>query len=142
MQHDRAALTFDIDALYGASDDVWAVVDEIASERNWPPAWLNNAVKMFRSQYDDNAEWVVHRRRAGVTILLAPSDLLLAMKLLAGRGRRDSPDLEVLLEACGVTSEAEAEAVFVRYYPEHEIAAPAAAQLAARFSAGDSQLSP
>lgn len=133
IQRGRATLTADIDALYGGSDDVPAVIAEIATDRNWPPTWLNNAVKMFQSHFDDTADWVTYRERDGVVILLAPSDLLLAMKLLAGRGRRDSADIDNLLDACGTTSRVEAEAIFDRYYPEEVIAAAAAAQLRARF---------
>lgn len=40
-------------------------------------------------------------------IVVAPPDVLLAMKLLAGRGRRDLPDLGPPIGATGGATEAE-----------------------------------
>jgi hypothetical protein len=56
------------------------------------------------------------------------------MKLLAGRGRRDAEDIELLLGACGVGSLARAEELFEACYPNEEIAPRAQALLVARLS--------
>lgn len=134
--HGRETLTQDIDALFGTSPEVELAVAAIATERNWPPTWLNNAVRMFASDFDHLAEWVVHLQRGNVTVKIAPADLLLAMKLRAGRGRRDSGDIDLLLDACAVTGRAQAEAIFDRYYPQEIIAAGAERQLDVRFPSG------
>jgi hypothetical protein len=43
------------------------------------------------------------------------------MKLLANRGRRDSTDIEFLLEECGVTSLEQAQVIFERYHAQDVI---------------------
>ena len=43
--------------------------------------------------------------------------MLLAMKLNSARGARDRPDIDHLLELCGVQSIERAEAIFEEYYP-------------------------
>jgi hypothetical protein len=68
-----------------------------------------------------------------VVVRVARTGLLLAMKLYAGRGRRDAPDIDQLLDACGITSVAAAEQIFDQYYPTESIAQPAMHQLHERF---------
>lgn len=68
-------------------------------------------------------------------VTVAPVDLLLAMKLNAARGRRDSTDIDFLCTACGVNSVAAAEEIFDRYFPADVMATRAQAQLVARFEA-------
>jgi hypothetical protein len=89
VAYGRQATTTDIDALYGASDDVSVVVATIPARRGWPDTWLNDRVKMFASHYDHTAGWVLLATGDNVEVWIAPADLLLAMKLLAGRRRRD-----------------------------------------------------
>lgn len=59
----------------------------------------------------------VARKKGGVTLFIAQTRLLLAMKLNSGRGRRDAPDIQILLDACGIESVASAMEVFDRSYP-------------------------
>jgi len=136
VAHGREATTTDIDALYGAPEDVSAAVAAIAARRGWPETWLNDRVTMFASHYDHTAVWVPFTTRGSVDVWIAPADLLLAMKLLAGRGWRDGTDIDLLCDACALRSTADAEAIFSRYYPHDEMAPRARAQLERRFSAG------
>ncbi len=85
------------------------------------------------SHYDTDADWDVFTDENDVTVLVARAPLLLAMKLYAGRGRRDAADIDRLLEACGVESLAEADELFDRYYPSEAIAENALQQLQSRF---------
>ena len=78
-------------------------------------------------------EWKVVIRRGDVTVRVAPADVLLAMKLRAGRGVRDADDIRLLLDTCRVQSVEAAEAIFDRYLPNEEIAPRAAAVLTDRF---------
>jgi len=135
MQVGREALTEDIDALYGSSPQVKAAVENIAQARNWPPTWLNDAVKMYVSHYITDEDWDLRIEEEEVMVFAARNELLLAMKLKSGRGRRDQGDLDRLFEACRITSVADAEGIFDRYYPQDVIAAPARRQLEARFPA-------
>jgi hypothetical protein len=133
LQVGREAVTSDIDALYASSPAVKAAVERIADARNWPRTWLNDAVKMYVSHYDDAGDWTVRTEEGGVVVLVARPKLLLAMKLRAGRGRRDADDIDRLLDACGIASLVDAVELFDGYYPQDEIAAPAFLQLEARF---------
>ena len=53
---------------------------------------------------------------------------------LAGRGRHDSPDIDLLLDACAVTSVADAEETFDRFYPNEEMSDRAYTQRRSRFA--------
>jgi hypothetical protein len=136
LQVGREAVTSDIDALYASSPEVKAAVERIAEARNWPPTWLNDAVKLYVSHHTD-ADWTIQTEEEGVVILVARPELLLAMKLRAGRGRRDSDDIDRLLDACRISSVGDAVELFDCYYPRDEIAAPAMFQLEERFSSPD-----
>lgn len=133
VQFDREATTTDIDALYRADPLVADAIEAIARKRGWPESWLNDKVKMWTSHFDKPDDWKHFEVRAGVTVSLARAHLLLAMKLRASRGRRDAADIDVLLDACGISSVAEAIALYESYYPEDAIGNGALPQLEARF---------
>ncbi|MGH8995528.1 MAG: DUF6036 family nucleotidyltransferase [Acidimicrobiales bacterium] len=133
LQVGREALTRDIDALYASTPELDEVIKRIARVKNWPDTWINNAVQMFVSHYDTQSDWDLRSEVQGVVVLVARPQLLLAMKLLAGRGRRDADDIDRLLDKCEITSVQAAKNIFDRYYPTEVIAAPALAQLHARY---------
>jgi hypothetical protein len=56
----------------------------------------------------------------GIEVWIAPPDIVLAMKLRSNRGRRDTRDLPVLIEAVGLTTRVEIEALFERFFPHDE----------------------
>jgi len=133
LQVDREALTDDIDALYRPTPEFNVIVKRLAAERDWPETWLNDAVKMFASHYDTSVDWKLKTDDNGVMVFVARPELLLAMKLLAGRGRRDATDIDLLLKASGVTSLESAVEIFDRYYPAEVMSKKAMAQLKERF---------
>lgn len=133
LQVGREALTRDVDALYPATPQFKEIVRLIADRRGWPEEWLNDAVKGFVSHYDSNEDWEVFEDGEGVTVLIARPQLLLAMKLLAGRGTRDREDIERLLDDCSITGVAGAQAIFDQYYPTEVMNHRARAQLVARY---------
>ncbi len=133
LQVGRDALTADIDALDTSSPGVKAAVKRIADAKSWPETWLNDAAKMYMSNYDNEGDWQLRADEEGVAVLVARPHLLLAMKLLAGRGRRDADDIDRLLDECGISTLSAAEELFDRYYPTEVIAASAQRQLEARF---------
>lgn len=137
LQVGREEATSDIDALYGSSPEVKAAVERIAEARNWSPTWLNDAVKMYMSHRITDVDWELGIEEGGVTVLYARPQLLLAMKLRAGRGTRDAEDIDGLLDAGGITTLAEAEELFDHYYPEEVIAERAMRQLRERFPETD-----
>jgi hypothetical protein len=133
LQVGRDVLTRDVDALYTPTPELDDVIKRIATTKNWPETWINNAVQMFASHYDSDSDWELHTEEQGVLVLVARPQLLLAMKLLAGRGRRDAADIDRLLDKCEIASVRAATKVFDRYYPREVMARPALLQLQACF---------
>jgi hypothetical protein len=94
---------------------------------------LNDNVKQFASHFDTPDDWTNLDVRDGVAIRVAGAQLLLAMKLFAARGRRDSQDIDRLLDACAIQDAEAAVSLFERYYPEEELSERALRQLHERF---------
>ncbi|MFS0700754.1 hypothetical protein AB6N24_12355 [Cellulomonas sp. 179-A 4D5 NHS] len=107
-----------------------AHVHAVAETRAWPVEWVNNAVVQFWP-FSGEPRWTPVVSRAAVEILVAPADMLLAMKLNVGRGRRDSGDIAHLLTVCRISTVEEAEDVFRQYYPGEEMKDRAHAQIMA-----------
>lgn len=129
VRHDRQ-LTTDVDSWVNSHGDeplrsrvFEAVVLIGRANPGFPDDWLNDKAAMFipDNVSGDLSEWKPLLTVGGVTIVVAPPEVLLAMKLLAGRGRRDIPDLPALTAACGVTTVREVEAIFDRFYPHDEM---------------------
>lgn len=114
--------TRDIDAFVFRVGALDAIVTDIAAARGWPTSWLNADVSVFASDFDDPHAWDVMLRKDDVIVRLAPAELLVAMKLRAGRGRRDFDDIDLLLEHLGWGS-TEALACFEYYYPHDALSA-------------------
>jgi hypothetical protein len=111
---DRPA-TRDVDCMLSPADDIKAVAAEIGSERGWPADWLNDKVITYQTHHNTEADWRTVIVEGDVTVRVASAELLLAMKLYAGRGRRDGDDIETLLSTCDVTSVEAAEEIFDRF---------------------------
>jgi hypothetical protein len=86
---ERGALTNDVDVLY-SSAEIRASVRSVGAAKRWPETWLNDAAKMWASHYDGDDDWEIRFTRGDVSVRVAQPLLLLAMKLLAGRGQRDA----------------------------------------------------
>jgi hypothetical protein len=115
--------TRDIDVVItpqSAAAPVLAVVREIADAAGWPGDWLNDAARAYLP-FAGDPRWGRLKRHGQVEISLAPADLLLAMKLYAARGARDSGDIRTLLTACAVSSAQKAEEIFAGYYPGEDL---------------------
>ena len=129
----REALTGDIDALPPVSPEFAAAVVRVGDARGWPSTWLNNAVKMYVSLHDTEVDWEVRFEGEEAVVRVARTRLLLAMKLYAGRGIRDEADIDLLLDACGVTSVGKAAEIFEHFYPDEEMSRKSLEQLRGRF---------
>lgn len=128
----RDTTTTDVDALYGKDAHVEEAARQIARARGWPDTWLNDDVKMWTSHFDGPQDWTQFDVRDDVTVSVAGARLLLAMKLRAARGRRDARDIDVLLDACGISGFEEAVALYEEYYPEDGMGPSALPHLQAR----------
>ena len=132
LQVGREGLTEDIDTLHTPSPAVGEAAQRVALARGWPETWLNDNAKMYDSHFHTHEDWELLIEDHSVVVHIAGPRLLLAMKLLAGRGRRDETDIDRLLEALGITSREAAMAVFDFYYPTEVIKPTAMRQLELR----------
>lgn len=142
LVHDpNRGTTRDVDSL-GADprEEVMAAAARVASRNDWPPSWINTEALMYAPDPDHpEPAWELYLERGGVVIEVATPEFLLAMKLHAARGRRDTDDIEVLLERCGVASMAEAVELFEAHYRAEVLSDRAEAKLRAVFGETDPQ---
>jgi len=87
-------------------------------------------VKMYLSNRMSEEDWDLQLEEGGVTVFVARPQLLLAMKLKAGRGARDAEDIDRLLDACVIVSLESAQEIFDHLLPRrgHEREGPAPAR--------------
>ena len=64
-------------------------------------------------------------------MFVASAPMLLAMKLAANRGLRDSGDIQGLLRTCGVTSVEQAQAIYETYHAQGVLSSSAQARVRA-----------
>jgi hypothetical protein len=121
VDYDRR-LTVDVDAQIIPSEQVIAMAEQIAAERNITSDWLNDSVSTaFIPRFGKDPEWLEVYKSAAIEIAVAPLDLLLVMKLSAARRGRDDTDIAFLVAQLGITSVDEAEDLFDAYWPGEAI---------------------
>jgi hypothetical protein len=117
LAHDSRDATMDVDGDFYPRDTVMEAAREIARLRDLPDDWLNAAANGFIPVFK-SPEWRPLYRFGSLEVLAADDRTMLAMKIRASRGRRDEPDIAVLLISCGVTTVEQAFALYEEYFPE------------------------
>ena len=113
--------TKDVDGALRPRRELLEAAAAIASSLDLREGWLNDdASAYFPDSADDH--WIQPPRRFGsLEVYLADDEMMLALKLRAGRGRLDRPDLMALLDRLGISSEEAALQVFGSFYPNDVI---------------------
>jgi len=113
--------TKDIDCALRPRRELLEAAAAIAASLDLREGWLNDdASAYFPDSADDH--WSHPPRRFGsLEVYFADDEMMLALKLLAGRGRLDRPDLVALLDRLGIWSEEAALRVFEDFYPDDVI---------------------
>jgi hypothetical protein len=117
-------LTQDIDVAIHPSGSWSHVAAAMAAEHGLAPDWINDAVAA-RLPFVGREEWHELVRHGEVAVLVASPRLLLAMKLFANRGVRDTDDIHFLLDACGVESLEKAQEIYEEYHAQELLSASA-----------------
>ncbi len=117
LAHFDRDTTVDIDAQIVPLDQLQPIIARMAMSRGWPADWLNNNAAMFLPSWGRGVDWQAVFDDGDVSISVAPVDALLAMKLLASRPGRDTPDITKLLALNEITSIEAAEDLFESFYP-------------------------
>jgi hypothetical protein len=120
--------TSDVDAVIVPADAAATFVAELGKERGLPDDWLNDAALAYVPLVGPE-DWVEVFRHGHVSVSIGSVRMLLAMKLLANRGVRDSDDIGFLLSECGVESVTDAQAIYESYHAQEELSASAAARV-------------
>jgi hypothetical protein len=117
LAHDSRDATFDVDGDFYPRDAVTEVASDIARLQGLPDDWLNVAANGFIPVFK-SPDWRPLYRFGSLEILAADNRTMLAMKIRASRGRRDEPDIALLLQRCGIASVDQALALYEEYFPE------------------------
>jgi hypothetical protein len=116
MNADRRS-TADVDAVLLPAAPVRAMAAAMALERDLPADWLNDAAMAYVPLVGLE-DWQEVFRVGDVTVSVGSVQMLLAMKLRANRGRRDTEDIEYLLDRCDVNSVQDAQEIYERYHAQ------------------------
>jgi len=127
LDHERRS-TSDVDAVIVPAGAAVDIVAGLAKERGLADNWLNDAALAYLPPVGP-ADWIEVIRRGDVIVSIGSVQMLLAMKLLANRGIRDSNDIDFLLEACGVESVADAQVIYGTYHAQDVLSASATARV-------------
>ena len=130
LAHDSRDATADVDGDFYPHDEVIEVARDVARDRGLPADWLNAAARGFIPVFK-SPEWRPLFTFGTLDVLAADDRTLLAMKIRASRGRRDEPDIALLLERCEITTVDEAFDLYDEYFPEDP--APARARVIIEF---------
>ena len=120
--------TSDIDAVNVPAGVAADSVTDQAHERGLPGNWLNDAALAYIPPVGPD-DWVEVIHRGDVRVSIGSVHMLLAMKLLANRGVRDSDDIAFLLAACDVRSLDDAQEIYERYHAQDVISPSATARI-------------
>jgi Nucleotidyltransferase of unknown function (DUF6036) len=114
LAFDERRSTRDIDAVFEPKSVVYDAASVVATQRDLPAGWLNDAVKGFLAGDDPAAAPVLDL--PGLRCLAASPATLLALKVLAHRVGEDEADLRLLAAELGLESAEDVLAVAERTY--------------------------
>ena len=119
LGHDGRRITRDIDAQYHPEDTIHELAIEMAHERGLRENWLSSNAIAFLPHMDPS-DRVVFTERPGLTVELASTRVLLAMKLAAFRAT-DIPDLMSLFRELNVRDAGDAVKVTRELYGQDAV---------------------
>ena len=97
-------------------------IAKVADKHDLQPDWINSKASLHfvSDEVVDPAPVIVAESESGrLVVQVASLDVLVAMKIHAGRPQIDRPDLEWLFSQLGITTEEEAVERHRWYFPEH-----------------------
>jgi hypothetical protein len=121
-------VTSDVDAVVLPAGIVEPIVVAMAKEFNLPEGWFNDAAKAFIPPVG-HEDWIEVARIGDVSINIASTEMLLAMKLYANRTVLDRDDITFLLDACNITSVEQAQEIYERFHAQDVIKDSAVARI-------------
>ncbi|MEN9711590.1 MAG: hypothetical protein RL441_1582 [Actinomycetota bacterium] len=120
--------TSDVDALIWPATEVIQIARAMADEYELLEDWLNDDVKGF-VPFVDGSQWVLLKSVGGAELWVASTEMLLAMKLRANRGTRDSTDIESLLSVLEIKTVEQAAEIYESYFHQEVLSDSAVARI-------------
>ena len=115
----RDRVTRDIDAIVAPNQEVFAAAREVGDELALPEEWLNDTASAFLPEVQLDQGTLVFEA-PGISVRTAPAEVLLAMKILAGRAK-DLDDIRTLAGLLRLTTAQQVWEVFLSYYPKGDL---------------------
>jgi hypothetical protein len=116
FEFDQRRITADVDAVMHPVVTVRRIAQAMAEDHELPAAWLNDSVRAFLPGGPDTQ--AVALDVPGLAVAFASPRHLLAMKMAAYRPGKDQADLELLFEALGVKTAADAADIALAIYED------------------------
>jgi len=109
-------VTQDIDAIFEPKTVINKLIEQTADELSIPKNWLNDGVKGFLSE---KAEFVDYIKLSNLTINVASSEYMLAMKCLSARvdNANEIEDIKYLIKHLNIRDYEQIEQTILKYYP-------------------------
>lgn len=120
--------TKDVDALFQPSTEVRHAAAQVAAERGWPEAWLNDGVKGFISARHEITAGQLPQF-SNLRLTMPTPEYLLAMKCVAARiglgagESDDTSDIRFLIRHLGLTTAGSVLDLVAAYFPADRIPA-------------------
>jgi hypothetical protein len=115
LAYSRERVTRDLDAVFEPKMAVYEEARHLADEHGLPADWLNDAVKGFMPDREDDGEQVCFSS-VGISVAVASPSYLFAMKAVSARPEDDGDDLLALARILRITDAEQAFAVLERFY--------------------------
>jgi len=133
LAYDARRATRDIDAVFEPHGIVVDEVHEVAAELGLPPWWLNEQASVYVAPGGDPSAPRVFDH-PGLRVSAASPEHLLAMKVLAARGR-DVDDIRFLVRHLALTSVEQVVALCAKIFPDEPVSDRAKLMLEDMFEA-------
>jgi predicted nucleotidyltransferase len=112
----RDRVTRDIDAIVVPNEEVFTAAREVGAELGLPEEWINDTARAFLPDVSLDAGTMVFEA-PGISVRAAPAEVLLAMKILAGR-TKDLDDIRMLAQVLELNTAQQVTDVFLSFYPQ------------------------
>jgi hypothetical protein len=118
--HGLREATRDVDSTTAIDEELRVAVARVAARHGLAPAWLNDRARPYLPATFQEDDCQVLIDRPNLTIMGAPLDQVLLMKVFASRAA-DADDIQILWEHCSFETPEEAADAFHRAYPHEEV---------------------
>jgi hypothetical protein len=118
LVHRARLATKDVDGWFSIPSAVRRAAQLVAEELGLPEDWRNDAAKGF---IPPGAGKDAYRDYSNLSIAVADTKTLFAMKCAAARTEEDSNDIRFLANVMGITSAAQALLAVAEYFPEEQL---------------------